>query len=189
MSSVPLVASGYLWRCPECDNGNVSRTAAVNQVKCGKCDSVWPVLEVRHRTHDFDIQPGKAIGALKTVRIVVRDEETESSNEKAEETNEGNVRYEKELLKDGGVLLVASGYSWICPVCQTQQYIRSPLKEDDGSDVEDGTGRKLICEVCKETFDVTGIYHLHNKQPFGPPISISKIFIPPVKEVRREQDA
>jgi len=149
---------------------------------------VWPVLEVRHRTHDFDIQPGKAVGALKTVKIVVPDDEVNQSDETAKKTNGSNVRYEKELLKDGGVLLVASGYSWICPVCQTQQYVRSPLKDDDGSDVEDDAGRKLICEVCKETFDVAGVYHLHNKQPFGPPVSISKIFIPPAKEVRREQD-
>lgn len=188
MASVPLVASGYLWRCPECDHGNVSRTAAVNKVRCGKCDSAWPVLEVRHRTHDFDIQPGKAVGALKTVRIVSRDEEAGPSNETAEEAHSGNVRYEKELLKDGGVLLVASGYSWICPACQTQQYVRSPLKEGDGREVEGEDGRGLVCEVCKETFDVAGVYHLHNKQPFGPPISISKIFIPPVKEVRREPD-
>ena len=127
------------------------------------------------------------MGALKTVRIVVRDEKTEPSNENAKETSEGTVRYEKELLKDGGVLLVASGYSWICPECQTQQYVRSPLKAADGSDVEDKEGRQLICEVCKETFDVAGVYHLHNKQPFGPPVSISKVFIPPFKEVRREE--
>jgi hypothetical protein len=149
---------------------------------------VWPVLEVRHRTHDFDIQPGKAIGALKTVRIAVPDDGGEPSEETAQEPTGSNVRFEKVLLKDGGVLLVASGYAWICPECHTHQYVRSPLKAGDGADAAGKDGRKLICEVCKKSFDVAGVYHLHYKHPFGPPVPLSKVFIPPVKEVRREQD-
>jgi hypothetical protein len=186
MPDVSLVASGYLWRCPECDTGNVSNTVCVDKVQCVECEAEWPVFEIRHRTHDYDIQPGKAIGALRSVKVEVPAEEVDEDDEYIHEEKGKYYRYVKTMIENGGVLLVATGYTWTCPECDAPQYLRSPLEQDDDLIVEGCDEIRVACEVCGSECGVSGVYHLHNHMRFGPPIKLSSIFIPPVKEVRRD---
>jgi hypothetical protein len=63
-TGVILVASGYLFRCPECDAVGYRTSALERRVLCDHCHAEFPVVEVRHRTNDFDITPGVDPGAV-----------------------------------------------------------------------------------------------------------------------------
>ncbi len=65
-SGVILVASGYLFRCPECSAMSYRSSALEKRVVCDHCQAEFPVVEVRHRTHDADITPGVSPGMLFT---------------------------------------------------------------------------------------------------------------------------
>lgn len=57
-TGVILVASGYLFRCPECDAVGYRPSALERIVSCKRCGSGFPVVEVRHRTSEHDLAPG-----------------------------------------------------------------------------------------------------------------------------------
>ena len=61
---VILVASGYVFRCPECDAVGYCPSALERIVSCERCGSEFPVVEVRHRTGDKDLAPGVPPEAL-----------------------------------------------------------------------------------------------------------------------------
>lgn len=61
---VILVASGYMFRCPECDSTSYRTSALESRVTCDSCRAEFPVVEVRHRTSEVDIAPGVTPGAL-----------------------------------------------------------------------------------------------------------------------------
>jgi hypothetical protein len=61
---VILVASGYLFRCPECEAASYRTSALESRVTCDSCRAEFPVVEVRHRTSEVDIAPGVTPGAL-----------------------------------------------------------------------------------------------------------------------------
>ena len=63
-AGVILVASGYLFRCPECDAASYRTSALERRVICDSCRAEFPVVEVRHRTSEVDIAPGVAPMAL-----------------------------------------------------------------------------------------------------------------------------
>ncbi len=63
-TGVILVASGYQFRCPECDAIGYRTSALERRVTCEACHAEFPVVEVRHRTHDLDITPGVPPGAI-----------------------------------------------------------------------------------------------------------------------------
>jgi hypothetical protein len=48
MTSVNLKASGYTWRCPECQCENYTG-AAPSSVCCSKCDGTFDVMSLAHR--------------------------------------------------------------------------------------------------------------------------------------------
>lgn len=83
---VILVASGYLFRCPECDAASYRTSALESRVTCDSCRAEFPVIEVRHRTSEVDIAPGVAPGALyipRDVEAAPDDEQLESKNRRA----------------------------------------------------------------------------------------------------------
>jgi hypothetical protein len=63
-TGVILVASGYVFRCPECDAVGYRPSALERIVSCEQCGSGFPVVEVRHRTGDKDLAPGVHPDAL-----------------------------------------------------------------------------------------------------------------------------
>ncbi len=63
-AGVILVASGYLFRCPECDDISYCASALEPKVTCDNCRAEFLVVEVRHRTRDLDLAPGVPPGAL-----------------------------------------------------------------------------------------------------------------------------
>jgi hypothetical protein len=63
-NTVILVASGYAFRCPECDYVGYRPSALERIVSCEQCGSGFPVVEVRHRTGDKDLAPGVHPDAL-----------------------------------------------------------------------------------------------------------------------------
>jgi hypothetical protein len=63
-SGVILVASGYVFRCPECDAVGYRPSALERIVSCERCGSGFPVVEVRHRTSEKDLAPGVSPDAL-----------------------------------------------------------------------------------------------------------------------------
>ena len=48
MTTVQLKASGYSWRCPECDEGNYTGEAP-QQVVCRRCQAEFLVAGLAHR--------------------------------------------------------------------------------------------------------------------------------------------
>ena len=48
MTTVQLKASGYSWRCPECDEGNYTGEAP-QQVVCRSCQAEFLVAGLAHR--------------------------------------------------------------------------------------------------------------------------------------------
>ncbi len=63
-TGVILVASGYLFRCPECSAMSYRASALEKKVACDHCQAEFPVVEVRHRTNDADITPGVSPDAI-----------------------------------------------------------------------------------------------------------------------------
>jgi hypothetical protein len=63
-TGVILVASGYVFRCPECDAVGYRPSALERIVSCEQCGSAFAVVEVRHRTSDKDLAPGVPPEAL-----------------------------------------------------------------------------------------------------------------------------
>jgi hypothetical protein len=63
-TGVILVASGYVFRCPECDEVGYRPSALERIVSCEHCGSAFAVVEVRHRTSDKDLAPGVPPEAL-----------------------------------------------------------------------------------------------------------------------------
>ena len=55
VGEVCLTASGYAWRCPECDNVNYSPEITFGDVGCIICRSSFEVSEARHRTSFGDL--------------------------------------------------------------------------------------------------------------------------------------
>ena len=158
-----LVASSYLWRCPECDSANVVSNALTPDVICEACRACFTVFEVRHRTHDRDLAPGRSPGALRRVR------------EQAQRFIK--QKYTQELIPDGGVLLISSGYLWSCPRCGQVNHLRSPL-DIEGADRADSAGSLLACPACGMIGPVGSLYHSADRDPIGPPIAIRQLFIP-----------
>ena len=183
---VTILTTSYLWRCPECDTGNVTLDVSAAQVRCTHCHASWRVFEARHRTHDYDNQPGKSIGALRSQRVEISAEAALTRDDAVKERGGKYVVFEKELVVGAGVLLVATGYTWACPTCNMPNYLRSPLEK--GSDLlavgkDDLT---LTCSACGTDFVAAGVRHTSHKKPLGPPVKVSAVFVPPVREVRRE---
>ena len=50
MDNVVLIASGYEWTCPECDELN-HEIEIENQVSCKNCNVVFEVTECEHAYH------------------------------------------------------------------------------------------------------------------------------------------
>jgi hypothetical protein len=48
-TGVILVASGYVFRCPECDAVGYRPSALERIVSCERCGSGFPIVEVCHR--------------------------------------------------------------------------------------------------------------------------------------------
>ncbi len=63
-TGVILVASGYLFCCPECSAISYRASALVKKVACDHCQAEFPVVEVRHRTNDADIKPSVSPDAI-----------------------------------------------------------------------------------------------------------------------------
>jgi hypothetical protein len=63
-TGVILVASGYVFRCLECDAVGYRPSALERIVSCEHCGSAFAVVEVRHRTSDKDLAPGVPPDAL-----------------------------------------------------------------------------------------------------------------------------
>jgi hypothetical protein len=81
-AGVILVASGYQFRCPECDAIGYVASALNPQVRCNRCKAEFPVIEVRHRTHDLDLAPGVAPEAL----YIPQEGESQQGEEELDQT-------------------------------------------------------------------------------------------------------
>jgi hypothetical protein len=78
---IVLTASGYAWRCPECDTVNFSPEISFAPARCTCCRSQFEVSEARHRTSFGDIGLRVTPGALWLTQMV----ETQNQEEDAEE--------------------------------------------------------------------------------------------------------
>lgn len=59
-----LTASGYAWRCPECDTVNFSPEISFEPANCTHCRSNFSVSEARHRTSTGDLGLRVTPGAI-----------------------------------------------------------------------------------------------------------------------------
>ncbi|MCB2160598.1 hypothetical protein KQH40_00770 [bacterium] len=81
LPEVDLVATGYIWACPECDawaNHPHLESRLVSEVRCKRCRAQYPVVEITHK-----IVPSPGVKTLLGHAVVfetVPDEETESPN-------------------------------------------------------------------------------------------------------------
>jgi len=157
-----LVSTSYLWRCPECAVANVVNSMLLEQVCCDTCRASFPVHEVRHRTNDLDLLPGRSPGAL----------EDHAAAQRAAWWKAG--RREMQLVPGGGVLLVASGYTWNCPSCSAEMHIRSPL--DIGQ--EENGDLNLVCPTCGSSCASPVLQHSHAGQTIGPGIPPQALYMP-----------
>jgi len=48
MESVDLIASGYEWICPNCDNLNKEIEIPRDEVLCDKCYNMFKINDVQH---------------------------------------------------------------------------------------------------------------------------------------------
>ena len=55
VGEVILTASGYSWRCPECDMVNFCPEITFEEVPCVRCKAQFEVSEARHRTSASDL--------------------------------------------------------------------------------------------------------------------------------------
>lgn len=157
-----LLSTSYLWRCPECAVANVVNSMLLAQVCCETCQSCFPVLEVRHRTSDLDLLPGRSPGALEDQAAPHR-----AAWWKVE-------RREMQLVPGGGVLLVASGYTWNCPSCSGQMHIRSVLDIPRGESGEPS----LVCPTCGTSHTSPVLQHSHAGQAISPGIPPQALYLP-----------
>ena len=77
VGEVCLTASGYAWRCPECDNVNYSPEITFEDARCIICRSSFAVSEARHRTSFGDLGIRVHPGAVWLTREVAAGEEDE----------------------------------------------------------------------------------------------------------------
>jgi len=61
MTYVVLRASGYTWKCPECDRDNYTGPAPA-MVQCEKCNGEFEVKELNHRRSKSGSDSGKEAG-------------------------------------------------------------------------------------------------------------------------------
>jgi hypothetical protein len=83
-TGVILVASGYVFRCPECDAAGYRPSALERIVSCERCGSGFPVVEVRHRTSDKDLAPGVPPEALYIPKEPASDKDAGDENTPAQ---------------------------------------------------------------------------------------------------------
>lgn len=81
VGEVCLTASGYAWRCPECDNVNYSPEITFGDVRCLICRSSFEVSEARHRTSFGDLGIRVHPGAVWLTREVGTGEDDEDGSQ------------------------------------------------------------------------------------------------------------
>lgn len=90
---VTIEATGYSWRCPECDKVNYRGVIEFSDVACNKCSSIFLVFEARHKVNDMDIGFRIYPGAKWHIEEVLDDAEEQDKDvldeEPADELEEG----------------------------------------------------------------------------------------------------
>ncbi len=65
MTRVDLIASGYVWRCPECERLEYENAVPPDtSVRCSGCGAVFETGKILHRVDAGIMEPGPALSQL-----------------------------------------------------------------------------------------------------------------------------
>ena len=90
-AGVVLVASGYSWRCPECEDVSYVSDAVNENVTCEHCQGEFTVAEVQHRSNDRMLSPGVMPAAV----YVPTGAQYADDDERKKEMEKGEKRFKK----------------------------------------------------------------------------------------------
>lgn len=79
---------------------------------------------------------------------------------------EKKEKFEKLLLPNGGVVLVANGYGWVCPECDHTNYAATAV------------ALEVSCDACHATFPVFEVRHRAHAIDLEPGVAPGAIYVP-----------
>ena len=140
-----LIANGYRWGCPKCNHHNYTMVA-MPIISCAACTKVFTVAEVCHLINGDSLLPGTVPDLL----YLTHGASKRTASEEAE--TQQNLDTSKPA---GSITLIASGYSWRCPECDTMSFIKSASMVN------------VSCENCLSKFSVSDIRHRVDQLDLG----------------------
>ena len=157
------IATGYRWRCPECDAVGFVPSALVKSASCEECGSAFPVIEVRHRTNDLDLDsfPGS---------LIVLDKRSSDDGKKNKKLTGYRKRRSRgdddlSLMVDAGAMTIAGGYQLWCKKGDAVVYV--------------ATAEGAFCSECDEHCPIEEICHCaRGGEAIRPGIRPGMVYVP-----------